>query len=189
MNPDRHSKCNPSEHTLKNGSVIITRSLCAADAEQALAHRVRVCGESDNLSRYPDEIRMTLEGECIFLQRQEESEKGVMLGAFADGKLLAMASVQPISETHERYRLRGGFGISVLQDYWNQGIASLLIPRVLECARRAKYEQIELEVLAENAKAVSLYQKYGFREYGRRPHGFKMRDGTYRDELLMLHQL
>lgn len=182
-------KCNPSEHTLKSGAVIVTRSLCAEDAEQALAYRIRVLGETDNLSRYPDEIRITPEEERAILQKQEESEKGVMLGAFADGKLVGMASVLPISETHERYRHRGGFGISVNRDYWNLGIANLLIPQVLEYARQAGYEQVELEVLVDNEKAASLYQKYGFREYGRRPHGFKMRDGTYRDDLLMLRQL
>mgnify|MGYP002237706088 FL=1 len=64
-----------------------------------------------------------------------------------------MASVLPVSDSHERYRHRGGFGISVLQGYWNQGIASLLIPRVLECAHQAGYEQVELEVLTDNEKA------------------------------------
>lgn len=182
-------KCEPVDYLLKNGLSIVTRSLCAGDAEQALEHRIRVCGESDNLSRYPDEISMTLEEERAFLKKQAESPKGIMLGAFADGKLVAMANVLPISETHERYRHRGGFGISVIRDYWNLGIASLLIPQILEYARLAGYEQVELEVRADNQKAVSLYQKYGFREYGRRPHGFKMRDGAYHDELLMLRLL
>ena len=101
-------KCIPSEHTLKNGSVIIARSLCAADAEQALAHRVRVCGESDNLSRYPDEIRITPEEERTILQKQEENPKGILLGAFVENQLVAMASVLPVSDSHERYRHRGG---------------------------------------------------------------------------------
>ena len=182
-------KCITSEHTLKNGSVIIARSLCAADAEQALAHRVRVCGESDNLSRYPDEIRITPEEERTILQKQEENPKGILLGAFVENQLVAMASVLPVSDSHERYRHRGGFGISVLQGYWNQGIASLLIPRVLECAHQAGYEQVELEVLTDNEKAISLYQRHGFREYGCRPHDVKMRDGSYRDALLMLRPL
>lgn len=182
-------KCEPVEHTLKNGLSIVTRSLCADDAEQALWHHIRVCGETDNLARYPDEIKMTLEEERIFLQNHENSMKGVMLGAFAGDRLVAMASVLPVSDSHERYRHRSSFGISVLRDFWNQGIASLLIPLVLECARQAGYEQIELEVLADNEKAISLYQKHGFREYGRRPHGFKMRDGAYHDEVLMLRPL
>lgn len=181
--------CAPQEHILKNGRRIITRSLCAGDAEQALTHHILVCGETDNLARYPDEIRMTAEEERAFLQKQAKSAKGVMLGAFAGGRLIASASIVPVSESHERYRHRGAFGISVAREFWNQGIASLLIRQVLEYARLAGYGQIELEVLADNRKAISLYQKYGFREYGRRPHGFKMRDGTYRDEVLMLRAL
>ena len=106
-----------------------------------------------------------------------------------ENQLVAMASVLPVSDSHERYRHRGGFGISVLQGYWNQGIASLLIPRVLECAHQAGYEQVELEVITDNEKAISLYQRHGFREYGCRPHDVKMRDGSYRDALLMLRPL
>ena len=123
------------------------------------------------------------------LQKQEENPKGILLGAFVENQLVAMASVLPVSDSHERYRHRGGFGISVLQGYWNQGIASLLIPRVLECAHQAGYEQVELEVLTDNEKAISLYQRHGFREYGCRPHDVKMRDGSYRDALLMLRPL
>ena len=52
----------------------------------------------------------------------------ILLGAFVENQLVAMASVLPVSDSHERYRHRGGFGISVLQGYWNQGIASLLMP-------------------------------------------------------------
>ena len=105
------------------------------------------------LSRYPDEIRITPEEERTILQKQEENPKGILLGAFVENQLVAMASVLPVSDSHERYRHRGGFGISVLQGYWNQGIASLLIPRVLECAHQAGYEQVELEVLTDNEKA------------------------------------
>lgn len=182
-------QCAASKHTLKNGVSILIRSLCAADAQQVLAHRICVCGETENLSRYPDEIRITQEEERAILHKQEQNPKGVMLGAFAGDQLVAMASVLPISDSHERYRHRGSFGISVIRDFWNLGIATLLIPLVSKCARQAGYEQIELEVLAGNEKAISLYQRHGFREYGRRPHDVKMRDGAYRDALLMLRAL
>ena len=39
------------------------------------------------------------------------------------------------------------------------------------------YLQIELEVVAENASAVRLYESVGFQEYGRNPRGFRARSG------------
>ena len=147
-------KCIPSEHTLKNGSVIIARSFMRRRRGAGACASSSRLWRSDNLSRYPDEIRITPEEERTILQKQEENPKGILLGAFVENQLVAMASVLPVSDSHERYRHRGGFGISVLQGYWNQGIASLLIPRVLECAHQAGYEQVELEVLTDNEKAI-----------------------------------
>ena len=37
--------------------------------------------------------------------------------------------------------------------------------------------------------AKGMYEKLGFREYGRTPRAFKLRDGTYRDELIMVRFL
>ena len=31
-----------------------------------------------------------------------------------------------------------------------------------------------------------LYEKLGFREWGREPHAFKLKDGSYRDEIQMV---
>lgn len=48
-------KCIPSEHTLKNGSVIIARSLCAATRSRRLLIEFASVEKATNLSRYPDE--------------------------------------------------------------------------------------------------------------------------------------
>lgn len=50
---------------------------------------------------------------------------------------------------------------------------------VIEKNNRLYYDQDapELEVVAENAAAVRLYEAAGFREYGRNPRGFLSRRG------------
>ena len=55
----------------------------------------------------------------------------------------------------------------------------------IECAERAGFEQLELSVVAENKRAVALYKKKSFVEYGRNPHAFKLSDGTYMEFVLM----
>lgn len=37
--------------------------------------------------------------------------------------------------------------------------------------------QLELEVVADNASAVRLYESVGFREFGRNPRGFRAKHG------------
>ena len=47
------------------------------------------------------------------------------------------------------------------------------------------YEQIELGVFADNKRAQNLYKKNGFEVWGNTKNAFKLKDGTYRDEIIM----
>ena len=48
-----------------------------------------------------------------------------------------------------------------------------------------RVEQVELGVYSDNDRARHMYRKMGFREYGMNPRAFKLKDGTYRDEIIM----
>ena len=50
-------------------------------------------------------------------------------------------------------------------------------------------EQLELEVVTENRRAISLYQKMGFRICGTLPDNMKYKDGTYADVYWMMRKL
>lgn len=45
---------------------------------------------------------------------------------------------------------------------------------------------MKLGVFDDNVAAIRLYEKLGFREWGREPHAFKLKDGSYRDEIQMV---
>ena len=55
-------------------------------------------------------------------------------------------------------------------------------------ARSAGFLHLELEVDAENERAISMYKRFGFEEYGRLPGAIR-RDGQFFDELLMVKSL
>ncbi len=58
-------------------------------------------------------------------------------------------------------------GIYVVKDWRDQGIGSALMSRCVEWARRSPVvERVELEVYAHNARAIHLYEKYGFEREG-----------------------
>jgi ribosomal protein S18 acetylase RimI-like enzyme len=80
-------------------------------------------------------------------------------------------------------------GISVATDQQGKGIGSLLMKTLLDAARLAGFEQMELEVVASNKRAIHLYSRLGFREMGRIPRGFRYREGFYEDLLLMVSEL
>ena len=64
-------------------------------------------------------------------------------------------------------------GISVEQEFWGLGIGRALTQSCIDCARRAGYAQLELQVVSDNLRALALYRSAGFREYGRNPRGFR----------------
>ncbi len=50
----------------------------------------------------------------------------------------------------------------------------------------ANFEQIELGVFEDNHAAIGLYEKFGFKRCGVLPRAYKLKDGTYRDEIQMI---
>jgi putative acetyltransferase len=74
-----------------------------------------------------------------------------------------------------RRRDVGGFGMAVHDDFQGRGIGSALMAAMLDLADNwLGLRRIEMEVWADNAAAVHLYEKFGFvvegtgRQYGRR---------------------
>jgi ribosomal protein S18 acetylase RimI-like enzyme len=78
----------------------------------------------------------------------------------------------------------GVLGIGILPAYRDRGIGTALMTRTLEAARRRKMRKIELEVLADNKRAIALYRKLGFVREGRKLKAARL-GGRYRDMVLM----
>ena len=69
------------------------------------------------------------------------------------------------------------------------GIGRVLMESCIDCARRAGYAQLELEVVAGNERAVSLYRRAGFEEYGRNPRGYRSAAAGYQELVHMRLEL
>lgn len=84
---------------------------------------------------------------------------------------------------------RAEFGISVLKKYWGLGIGRALMEACIQCARDAGYVQLELSVVADNARAIAMYQRAGFMECGRNPKGFYSRTTGFQEVVSMRLEL
>ncbi|MBQ1390955.1 MAG: GNAT family N-acetyltransferase [Firmicutes bacterium] len=174
--------------TLKDGRNCIIRNGLAQDGNAAREVFLRTHGETDYLLTYPDETRMTGEQEAQFLKERTESLDEVELVAEIDGCLVGTAGIRCLGRM-DKIRHRAEFGIGILRDYWGLGIGRALTESCLECARAAGYAQLELDVVAENAPALALYQSLGFTEYGRNPRGFRSRRSGWQELVLMRLEL
>jgi GNAT superfamily N-acetyltransferase len=79
----------------------------------------------------------------------------IELLAELDGKVVGCAGINCVGRK-EKIRHRAEFGISVDKAYWGLGIGRALTEACIECAKKAGYVQLELEVVAENKSALAV---------------------------------
>lgn len=65
----------------------------------------------------------------------------------------------------------------------------MMMETALQEAKKMGYEQAELEVISDNANAIALYEKMGFKKYGTFPNSVKYSDGRYADAEFMMKTL
>ena len=174
--------------TLKNGRACILRNGTEKDGKAALDNFILTHEQTNNLLTYPDESDITVEQEAQYLKSKTESNCEIEILAEVDGLVAGLAGIESMG-SKDKIRHRADFGISVDREYWGLGIGSALMEACIECAKKAGYEQMELNVVAENKRAIDMYEKAGFVEFGRNPKGFKSRLSGYQELVYMRLEL
>ncbi len=172
----------------KLGREVLLRTAKTEDASDLIKYLKTTSGETPFLIREPDEITITLKKEESFIQDKIDSERELMLLAYVDGKHVGNCSLMSLA-TYKRYQHRCEVAIALYKEYWGLGIGKAMLQTVLNVATSLGYEQAELEVVAENESAISLYEKLGFKKYGTFPDNMKYPDGSYRDAYWMMKKL
>lgn len=173
---------------LKNGKEALIRNGDAADGPAVFDVFNLTHAETDYLLSYPDENSFDPEQEAQFLEEKTKSPNEAELIAIIDGKVAGLAGIEPVGKKY-KVRHRAEFGISVLKEYWGLGLGKALTKACIQCAEEAGYSQLELNVVAENDRALSLYRSLGFVEFGRNPGGFSSRTSGYQELVYMLLRL
>lgn len=173
---------------LKDGRECILRNATALDGAAALENFILTHSQTDYLLSYPDEVTYTVAEEAEHLKDKAESENEIEILAIIDNKVVGTAGVSSIGNKY-KLKHRAEFGISVDKNYWGLGIGRVLTKACIECAKKAGYLQLELDVVAENTRAVDLYKSEGFIEYGRNPKGFNSRISGFQELVLMRLEL
>lgn len=172
------------EFLTKNGKICLLRAADKNDAGIMIEVFRKTHEESDFLASYPDEMTMTVESEGEFLDGLYKSNNGIEVLAFVDGKAVGSAGISPVGKGYKRSH-RAEFGVSVFSEFQGQGIGKALTAACIECAKTAGYSQVELEVVADNKVALSLYKSFGFIEFGRNPRAFRSRYSGWQENILM----
>ena len=173
---------------LNGGEELLVRNAVASDARALRETTQLTHAETDYLLSYSDEQSSDDEQEARSLEETERSSNEVELVAIIDGQIVGSAGVSAV-RTRRKVAHRARFGISILKEHWGMGIGRVLMDASIDCVRRAGYTQLELEVVADNERAVSLYRRAGFEEYGRNPRGYKSASAGYQELVYMRLEL
>ena len=107
----------------------------------------------------------------------------VMLVAEVEGKVVGNIGLH--REIAHRRAHAAGIGMAVHDAYAGRGVGSALMGAVVDLAERWwNIKRLELNVYADNPRAIALYERFGFQREGLFK-AYAWRDGEYVDSLAM----
>ncbi len=168
----------------KKGNKIVIGYPTKDDA-QIFCDYINALSKEKTFVRFQGE-EVSLEDETKYLNTQLEKivkRQSVELLVFCNNKLIGISSVdmKDKTESHE-----GVFGISIGKAYRGEGIGKKFMRLVLEEAEKnlPQLRIVTLGIFGNNTLAKSMYEKFGFKEYGRLPKG-SLHKGKYVDHIYM----
>lgn len=173
---------------LKNGKEALLRNGDAADGLLVFETFNATHAETDYMLTYPDENSFDPEQEAQFLEDKTNSPDEIEIIALVEGKAAGTAGIGAVGRKH-KVKHRAELGIGILKEFWGLGLGRALTKACIQCAKEAGYTQLELNVVAENEAAMSLYQSLGFVEFGRNPRGFNSRISGFQELVYMRLEL
>jgi RimJ/RimL family protein N-acetyltransferase len=163
----------------------LVREAVEADAQAMLDYLVDLTLEPGLpiVLSHEQALGFTLESEQDLIRRHRTQPNAQWLLALEGGRIVGMLDMMGGSRPESAHNV--GLGISVAKDWRDRGVGRALMSRAVEWARRTDgVSRIELEVFSDNARAIHLYERMGFRAEGLRRRAF-IKDGVEIDSLMM----
>ena len=174
---------------LRDGRTALLRSPREEDVPGTLQYLVQSAGETEFIVRYPEECgKHTPEGEKALFARKNASPTEAMLVCLVDGKVAGTCEIQFYTSIKTRHR--AVVAIALLREFWGLGIGTRMFQELIAfAAARPQVTQMELQFVEGNDRARHLYEKMGFRIAGIHPNAFRLKDGSFRNEYLMIRSM
>lgn len=165
-------------------SAVVIRDATPQDAVASITLRKAIFGETDFLLYAPDEYVTTPEELSAQFERIATSGHSRSLLAEIDGTPVGLLGAVGFSVPRLRHAAQLYLG--VLRGHWGRGLGSALLTEALAWAPRAGISRLELFVMKDNARAIALYERLGFRVEGARRRAYII-NGRPVDDLLMAY--
>lgn len=136
-------------------------------------------------SAYSGTLQMPMPSREQWRRRLAEPAEGhYVFVACVDGEIAGHAGLHPPSPSPRRAHALG-VGLAVPEAWQGRGVGRKLMETVTGFADGwLNVFRLELNVYADNERAIALYRKFGFEEEGRY-RAYALRDGRFVDSLAM----
>ena len=173
----------PQQLTAKDGRSVTVRRALPADAAQTVKYVNEVSGQTEYLSFGPTDYDRTASEQETRLTKIAAADNQLFLLATIENELAGMIHFG--TGKRPRTRHTGDFGMSVHQKYWGLGVGSMLLQCVIEWSQQVGFvRKINLRVRTDNAPAIRLYERKGFKVEGTIARDFQIA-GVFFDSYCM----
>jgi len=168
---------------LKDKRILEINETSPEEAAEILEYLKKVGSESNNLCLDKEGVGLTVEQEKERLEKNKLSFNNKLFVAKVDGVIVSVSGIN--GSQREKIKHNVSFGISVLKDFWNLGVATYVMKYVINyCRMSVEIRVINLEVREGNKIAIKLYENLGFKKVGKHTNMFKV-ENKYYDCIIM----
>lgn len=166
-----------------NGESVLIRQASASDASKLLEYINTISSESDFLTFGQGEFVMNVEEEENFLNNIARQNNALYVIAEINSKIIGTASF--LGGSRPRISHIGELSISVLKEYWGNGIGTELVKHMINWGKQSGViRKINLIVRDDNFPAIHVYKKLGFTQEGVIARDLQI-NGKFYDALFM----
>ena len=177
--------------TTRSSSTVTFRLATAADVKNNLA-LINALSLEDTFITFSGELQTIAEETTYYdaYLKAHAAGDSVKVVAYVGQELVGTADIERSFYGKKRTRHVGRLGIALAAQWRGQGIGEELITHTIQLAQShiPDLRMIVLTAYGANTRAISLYKKLGFTEYGRVP-GVILYRGEYMDEVIMSKSL
>lgn len=167
----------PKRVVLKDGREALVRTGEERDADQLIENGKHFIANGEGQVLVPDELNRTHDEEIKWIQDLRAKSTNLLFVAEVDSRLVGHLDFN--GGTRKRLQHTGRFGMAIREEFRSRGVGKAL----------GVTEKINLQVLANNGRAIALYESLGFVETGRRRKEIKLENEAYLDDVSMELQL
>jgi RimJ/RimL family protein N-acetyltransferase len=165
---------------------VVVRQAEAADAGALVALAREVAAEPEGWLLATPDWRSPGEERRYLRAARGHPDAAVFVAEGPDG-IVARLSLS--RDAHPASRHVADVGLMVAAGHRRRGVGTALLERAIEWAREHGVRKLELHVFPHNEPAIALYERFGFREEGRRRAHYRRSDGTFVDAILMAYEV